>query len=136
MNFIKEKKCFCQFVDFFCNSFFLPGTLSALVHRLLHFLHYKITLLKHSVCFVVLMRLRVVCILCGAISFFSPKKLLLKRLNFRIHGVLEFREQSTHIFIATLKIYMHVYISMCPAFLSLDIVYVHSLVVVRSYQHF
>ena len=95
-----------------------------------------ITLLKHLVCFVVLMRLRVVCSLCGAISFFSPKKLLLKRLNFRIHGVLEFREQSTHIFIATLKIYVHVYISMCPAFLSLDIVYVHSLVVLRSYQNF
>lgn len=134
MNCIKEKEMLLPICGFFCSSFFLPGSLSAL--RLLHFLHYKITLLKHLVCFVVLMRLRVVCSLCGAISFFSPKKLLLKRLNFRIHGVLEFREQSTHIFIATLKIYVHVYISMCPAFLSVDIVYVHSLVVLRSYQNF
>lgn len=113
INFIEEKELLLPICGFFCSCFFLPGTLSALILRLLDFLHYKITLLTHLDCFVVLMRLRVVCILCGAISFSSPKKLLLKRLNFRIHGVLEFREQSTHIFIATLKIYMHVYISMC-----------------------
>lgn len=114
MNFIKAKELPLPICGFFLQQLFPTRYSFHSSSDSQHFLHYKITLLTHLVCFVVLMCLRVVCVLCGAISFFSPEKLLLKRLNFRIHGVLEFREQSTHIFIATLKIYKRVYISMCP----------------------
>lgn len=68
------------------------------------------------------MHLRAVCILCGAISFSSKKAAIKMTVYFRIHGVLEFREYSAHIFIYTLNnLYAYIYLDVCLHF-SLDII--------------
>ena len=81
MNCIKEKEMLLPICGVFCSSFFLPGSLSAL--RLLHFLHYKITLLKHLVCFVVLMRLKSCVYFMWCYFFFLPKKAAIKTTEFQ-----------------------------------------------------
>lgn len=59
------------------------------------------------------MHSKTVCILCGAISFSSKKAAIKMTVYFGIHGVLEFREYGTHIFIYTLNsLYAYVYLDM------------------------
>lgn len=103
------------FGGFYSSAVLWVGTLSALtlVPLPMHSIFFviKLTLLTHLVYFVILMHLRAVCILCGAISFSSQKAAIKMTVYFRIHGVLEFREYSAHIFIYTLNnLYAYIYI--------------------------
>lgn len=72
------------------------------------FLHYE-THTPHTLSlFVILMHLRVVWVLCGTISFSSKKAAIKMTVYFKIHGVLEFREYSTHLFMSILTVYIHI----------------------------
>lgn len=116
INYIREKELLLTFSEFsFCT---VPASLtpqlsppSTCLAYTAFFVVIKLTPLNaFGIYFVILMHLRVVCILCGTISFSSKKAAIKMTTYFRIHGVLEFREYSTHIFMYTLVVYMHIYI--------------------------